>query len=122
VTTTQGKTFAATVVPVIGTSPCSGCHQVTPPLTGVFNTAVASGFPPAWADANTLGGVQTTLYQRVRQRVNLVTPTASLLIVCPNASCDGGAMPAQLNFSSTALGSNYDNFLKWIQDGAPPGN
>jgi hypothetical protein len=83
---------------------------------------VASGFPPAWADANTLGGVQTTLYQRVRQRVNLVTPTASLLIVCPNASCDGGAMPAQLNFSSTALGSNYDNFLKWIQDGAPPGN
>jgi mono/diheme cytochrome c family protein len=122
VTTSQGKTFGATIVPVIGATPCDGCHQVTAPLTGVFNTAVNSGFPPAWANANTLGGIATTLYQRVRQRVNLASPAASLIIVCPNASCDGGAMPAQANFSATGLGSNYDNFLKWIQDGAPPGD
>jgi PKD repeat protein len=122
VTPTQGKTFAAIVVPVVGGAPCSGCHQYGTPLTGVFNPAVASGFPPPWDNANTLGGVQTTLYQRIRMRVNLASPAASLIIVCPNASCDAGAMPAQANFAATGVGSNYDNFLKWIQDGAPPGN
>ncbi|HZF19829.1 MAG TPA: hypothetical protein VE008_09000 [Burkholderiales bacterium] len=116
VTPTQGKTFSAAVVPVIGGAPCNGCHQNTTPLTGVFNTASASGFPPAWANGNTLGGIATTLYQRVRQRVNLGTPSASLIITCPTSGCDGGAMPAQGGFVAGP------DFLKWIQDGAPPGN
>jgi hypothetical protein len=116
VTPTQGKTFSAAVVPVIGGAPCNGCHLTTTPLTGVFNTASGSGFPPAWANGNTLGGIQTTLYQRVRQRVDLVTPSASLIIVCPTSGCDGGAMPAQAGFVAGP------DFLKWIQDGAPPGN
>jgi hypothetical protein len=116
VTPTQGKTFAAAVVPVIGTTPCNGCHTVTTPLTGVFNTNVASGFPPAWADGNTLGGIQTTLYQRVRMRVDLATPSSSLIITCPTSGCDAGAMPAQVGFAAGP------DFLKWIQDGAPPGN
>jgi mono/diheme cytochrome c family protein len=116
VTPTQGKTFAAAVVPVIGTAPCNGCHVVTTPLTGVFNTASGSGFPPAWANGNTLGGIQTTLYQRVRQRVDLASPSTSLIITCPTSGCDGGAMPAQAGFVAGP------DFLKWIQDGAPPGN
>jgi hypothetical protein len=116
VTPTQGKTFSAAVVPVIGGAPCNGCHQVTTPLTGVFNTNVASGFPPAWANGNTLGGNPTTLYQRVRMRVNLGTPGSSLIITCPTSGCDGGAMPAQVGFAAGP------DFLKWIQDGAPPGN
>jgi hypothetical protein len=116
VTPTQGKTFSAAVVPVIGGAPCNGCHQTTTPLTGVFNTASASGFPPAWANGNTLGGIATTLYQRVRQRVDLATPSASLIITCPTSGCDGGAMPAQVGFAAGP------DFLKWIQDGAPPGN
>jgi hypothetical protein len=116
VTPTQGKTFSAAVVPVIGGAPCNGCHQNTTPLTGVFNTASGSGFPPAWANGNTLGGIQTTLYQRVRQRVDLTTPSASLIITCPTSGCDGGAMPAQLGFAAGP------DFLKWIQDGAPPGD
>lgn len=116
VTPTQGKTFSAAVVPVIGGSPCNGCHQATTPLTGVFNTNVASGFPPAWANGNTLGGIATTLYQRVRMRVTLGTPSSSLIITCPTSGCDGGAMPAQPGFAAGP------DFLKWIQDGAPPGN
>jgi hypothetical protein len=116
VTPTQGKTFSAAVVPVIGGAPCNGCHQTTTPLTGVFNTASASGFPPAWANGNTLGGIATTLYQRVRQRVDLATPSASLIITCPTSGCDGGAMPAQVGFAAGP------DFLKWIQDGAPPGD
>jgi mono/diheme cytochrome c family protein len=116
VTPTQGKTFNTAVVPVIGGAPCNGCHQNTTPLTGVFNTASGSGFPPAWANGNTLGGNQTTLYQRVRQRVSLGSPATSLIIVCPTSGCDGGAMPAQGGFVAGP------DFLKWIQDGAPPGD
>jgi hypothetical protein len=101
---------------VIGGAPCNGCHQNTTPLTGVFNTASASGFPPAWANGNTLGGIATTLYQRVRQRVNLASPSTSLIITCPTSGCDGGVMPAQPGFAAGP------DFLKWIQDGAPPGN
>jgi hypothetical protein len=49
-------------------------------------------------------------------RVDLVTPGNSLIITCPTSGCDGGAMPAQGGFAAGP------DFLKWIQDGAPPGD
>ena len=111
---TNGITFA-TIAGTVGVTPCSGCH-IFGTLTNIYNTVSQTGFAPPWNNANTQDGA--TLYQRLRQRVNLGTPTSSLLLVCPNAGC--GGMGAQATFSSTAAGTDYDNFLKWIQDGAPP--
>jgi hypothetical protein len=71
---------------------------------------------PPWDNLSTKDAA--TLYQRLRQRINLGTPVNSLLLTCPHLGC--GGMAAQADFSSVATGSNYDNFLKWIQDGAPP--
>jgi len=81
----------------------------------------------------------TILYQRVRQRVNLTTSTDSLLLLNPSNNTNtintnghgGGCQPGFNIWGEPAFGAhgcsdtsraNYDNFNKWILDGAPPGN
>jgi hypothetical protein len=126
---------------------CSGCHfHVTPRYNPFSNNPNGSGFePPQWE--NITGADGTTLYERVRQRVNLGTPTRSLLLLNPtngnngfndnpvvglNTTPHGGGCLAGFNiWGEAAFGAhgcadtsqaNYNNFLNWIQDGAPPGN
>ncbi|MBI3530045.1 MAG: hypothetical protein HY067_19025 [Betaproteobacteria bacterium] len=109
----NGITFSTVAGTFPSVSPaCTGCHSGSGADPGV------GGGAPSWQ--NVTGSDGRTLWGRVIRRVNLGTASSSLLLVCPNAGC--GAMGAQTPFSSTASGSNYDNFLKWIQDGAPPGN
>jgi hypothetical protein len=112
--TLNGGTTFQTIVNIVTASPCSGCHIYTT-LTGIFNTSPQSGTAPAWDNANTADGV--TLYQRIRQRVNLASPASSLLVICPQSGC--GNMPAYALGPGTPT---HDNILSWIQNGAPPGN
>jgi hypothetical protein len=115
VTITGGITFQTTIVGIVTSSPCSGCHLYNN-LSGIFNTSTQSGTAPAWDNANTADGM--TLYQRIRQRVTLgVNAANSLLVTCPQSGC--GSMPTQNLGPGTAT---YDNILTWIQRGAPPGN
>jgi mono/diheme cytochrome c family protein len=121
----QGVTFA-TVAGIVGGSPCSGCHIFGTPLTTIFNTASGTNSSlamPPWDNAPTLGNgtENVSLYRRLMQRVNLGSAANSLLVVCPSVSCDGGVMPAQ-GGNFVVGGSSYNNLLRWIQDGAPPGN
>jgi hypothetical protein len=105
------------IVNTFSSAGCLGCHQYSAtgmgPLTGIFNPAELSGFPPPWDNASTAD--TATIYMRVRQRVQ-----TGRLLTCPHSGC--GGMPAQSTFSLTGAGSNFDNFSKWINDGAPPGN
>jgi hypothetical protein len=114
---TAGVSFQTIVNTVTGVSfTCSGCHVYSSP--SVVNTKSQIGTAPPWDNATLVDG--TTLYQRIRQRTDIVTPTNSLLLNCPHGGC--GAMGAQTAFSSTAAGTIYDQFLQWISQGAPPGN
>ncbi len=112
--TLVGGTSFQTIINTVTASPCSGCHIYTN-LASIFNTSQQSGTAPAWDNANTADGM--TLYQRIRQRVNLASPASSLLITCPQSGC--GNMPTYALGPGTAT---HDNFLSWIQHGAPPGN
>jgi hypothetical protein len=83
----------------------------------LFNTASGTAnVAPPWDDTNTKEG--DTLYQRIRQRVNLSTPTSSLLLVCPSAGC----APGMGSYSWASGSAPYDSVRNWIQAGAPPGN
>ena len=124
---------------------CSGCHfHGTPRYNPFSNNPNGSGFePPQWE--NMTGADGTTLYERVRQRVNLGTPASSLLVLNPTNTTSvlnpivglnstghgGGCLPGFNIWGEAAFGAhgcpdtsqaNYNNFLNWIQDGAPPGN
>lgn len=106
-----------TIVGVVNASPCSGCHLYIN-LANVVNPIFGSGYPPPWDNLTAKDG--TTLYQRIRQRVNLGTPASSQLLVCPHSGC-GGMPGAQTGFVNTT-DANYVNVLTWIQNAAPPGN
>jgi hypothetical protein len=113
--TLVGGTSFQTIVNIVTSSPCSGCHLYGN-LSTIFNTSPQSGSAPAWDNANTADGV--TLYQRIRQRVILgINAASSLLVVCPQSGC--GGMPTQGFGPGTPT---HDNILSWIQNGAPPGN
>ncbi len=112
--TLNGGTSFQTIINIVTNSPCSGCHLYGN-LSSIFNTSPQSGTAPAWDNASTADGV--TLYQRIRQRVNLASPASSLLVTCPQSGC--GNMPTQNLGPGTAT---HDNILSWIQNGAPPGN
>src|SRR4029077_13489665 len=117
VAVTGGTSFQTIVKTVTGGGfTCSGCHVYSSP--SVVNTASQIGSAPPWDNATLSDG--TTLYQRIRQRTNLVTPANSLLLLCPHSGC--GGMPAQPSFSAQTAGTIYDQFLQWISHGAPPGN
>ncbi|HZF18519.1 MAG TPA: hypothetical protein VE008_02300 [Burkholderiales bacterium] len=115
-----GVTFP-TIVNVLNSAPCSGCHQygsvVNGVLQGVFNPASQIGTQPSWTNASTQEG--DTLYMRVRQRV-ILGSSNSLLLRCPHLGC-GGMGGNQAGFVNTT-DTNYTNFLTWISNGAPPGN
>ena len=117
---------------------CTGCHSGFVPYHNPASNL--PGFnPPDWANVTDTDG--TTLYQRLRQRVNLATSANSLLLLNPsndpsttiNTNGHGGGCLAGFNIWGVAAGvgpyfcpdtsrANYDNFRAWILDGAPPGN
>jgi len=101
---------------IVSTVTCgSSCHlygtTTTPTL---FNPVSGGGSAPPWDNVNTADLV--TLYQRIMQRV-IVGSSASHLLTCPLSGC--GLMGAQ---GWSTLSPPYTDVLKWIQDGAPPGN
>jgi PKD repeat protein len=122
VTPAQGYSFA-NLRSAFGTLGCTGCHVFTPAYNDP-DPAANSGTEPSWENANDSNG--KTLYERVRDRVNLGTPASSLLVLnpsnnstAPNGNGHGGG--CQASFGCAADGStNYDSFLNWIEDGAPP--
>jgi len=111
----SGNVTFSSIVSTLSSAGCLGCHGYGS-LTGIYNTASQIGVAPPWDSANTAEG--DTLYQRIRQRTDVASPASSLLLVCPHSGC--GGMGAQAPFSATTSGTDYDNFLKWITDGAPP--
>jgi len=121
VTTTQGFTFASLRSAFVNLN-CNGCHFFDPANTNNNNPDPApnSGNPPSWENLADSNG--KTLYQRVRDRVNLGTPASSSLVLNPAnnpAGSHGGG--CRDGFGCNATGTaNYDNFLNWIEDGAPP--
>jgi hypothetical protein len=115
--------FRPTIVNILTSSPCSGCHTTSTPLSNTFNPASnTSNFAaiPPWSDAPTLGTVgqpeNVSLYQRVMQRVNL-----GLLPLCPHSGCDSGDMPGNQTGFVNTTDANYVNVQNWVNDGAPPG-
>jgi hypothetical protein len=110
-------TFAGTggIKSILG---CASCHMYgNATANTLFNTASGTAnVAPPWDDTNTKEG--DTLYQRIRQRVNLSTPTSSLLLVCPSAGC----APGMGSYSWASGSAPYDSVRNWIQAGAPPGN
>jgi PKD repeat protein len=126
ITVTANRTF--TQVSAVFTDPvylCTGCHSYA---NGAANPdpATNSGLAPSWA--NELDSNGKTLYQRVRDRVNLGTPDRSLLLLNPlnvnNGFNDNPIIPPNLTphgggtmFADTNE-SGYITFLTWIIGGA----
>ncbi len=117
---------------------CSGCHFYGVANT-YYNPVSNNGWNPQWENMTGIDG--TTLYERVRQRVNLAVSTNSLLLLNPshdqgvtiNTNGHGGGCLPGFNIWGVAANvapyfcpdtsrANYDNFNNWILDGAPPGN
>jgi len=146
VTPTRGVKFTDVVTTLNDTVNvgCTGCH--TSGGTAYYNpisndTNNFNYNPPSWVDELGSESTPTTLYQRIMQRVNLATPTNSLLLLNPSNDQGttintnghgGGCLPGFDIWGAGGTGTpwfcpdtssaNYNNFLKWIQDGAPPGN
>jgi len=122
---------------------CSSCHfhgAANTYYNPFSNNPNGGGWePPQWENMTGIDG--TTLYERVRQRVNLATSTNSLLLLNPsndpsttiNTNGHGGGCLPGFNIWGVGAGvapyfcpdtsrANYDNFRNWILDGAPPGN
>ncbi len=133
VTPTNGTTFG-TMTSLFVSIGCTGCHSGTG-----ANPANNSGVAPSWQ--NLTGSDGSTLWRRAFQRVNLTTSTNSLILLNPsndqgttiNTNGHGGLCQPGFNIWGVAAGAapffcsdtsraNYDTFLKWIQDGGPPGN